>query len=73
MLCLNPNYCSYEGLLIPNYEWKNYDVVFNCHFYKRTIVGADKSFQRTADKRACYLHESIIIWNIKKMKPHGSP
>ncbi len=71
MLCSTPNSCSYEGLRIPNYEWMkpHTGVVFNCHFYKRTIVVAEKSSNLfgvdgcTADKRACNLHDSIIIWD----------
>jgi hypothetical protein len=45
MVCSDVNSCHYEGVRIPNYGWlKTYTgVVYNCNYYKRTIVAADST------------------------------
>ncbi len=70
MICSDVNSCHYEGVRVPNYAWlkEHTGVVYNCIYYKRTIVAADLASNLfgingcTADKLYCNLHDSIVIW-----------
>jgi hypothetical protein len=70
MICSDVNSCHYEGVRVPNYAWlkEHTGVVYNCNYYKRTIVAADLASNLfgingcTADKLYCNLHDSIVIW-----------
>jgi hypothetical protein len=70
MVCSDVTSCHYEGVRVPNYAWlkEHTSVVYNCNYYKRTIVAANLTSNLfgiqgcTADIFYCNLHDSIVIW-----------